>query len=339
MTLMDRARSRGRHFIAPGIVLACILPVWCPCAFALDPALDVSPVRAHGVEDPRGIFQRHHQLNRSDARRLSLAGYGIRLATFRWCQACPLAAATGSASPLQPDYEPAHRARRDSVDWHFERAGKLEGRQAHRVRGACWNAYFQALEDREGSVWVGGLGLPAGRLCTIHNGSVQYSGEAGVAGHGVFGLYEDSKSNLWAGGEGRTVGGGNLALQNSFRCPARRTAIQGFGESDDGALLIGTRSGIRRFVDGKTEAYPLPGTVGQFQALRLLRDRDGGLWIGTLGQGLVHLHQEGPMYLPSLTDSLAITLAISLRIVKAIFGSLPLTASTVSATLPSPRFL
>src|SRR5690349_25140307 len=39
---MDRARSRGRYFIAPGIVLACILRVWCPCAFALDPALDVS---------------------------------------------------------------------------------------------------------------------------------------------------------------------------------------------------------------------------------------------------------------------------------------------------------
>src|ERR1700754_5029603 len=39
---MGRARSRGRHFIAPGIVLVCILLAWCPSAFALNPALDVS---------------------------------------------------------------------------------------------------------------------------------------------------------------------------------------------------------------------------------------------------------------------------------------------------------
>src|SRR5215470_5696834 len=39
---MDRARPRGRHFIAPSIVLAWMLLAWRPCAFALDPALEVS---------------------------------------------------------------------------------------------------------------------------------------------------------------------------------------------------------------------------------------------------------------------------------------------------------
>jgi ligand-binding sensor domain-containing protein len=64
-------------------------------------------------------------------------------------------------------------------------------------------------------------------------------------------------------------------------------------ESDDGALLIATESGgIRRVIDGKTEAYSLPGTGAQrFKALRMLRDRNGGLWIGTTDRGLLHVHQ------------------------------------------------
>src|SRR5262245_35243902 len=40
--LMDIARLRGRQFIASGIVLSYMLLAWSPCAFALDPALDVS---------------------------------------------------------------------------------------------------------------------------------------------------------------------------------------------------------------------------------------------------------------------------------------------------------
>jgi signal transduction histidine kinase/streptogramin lyase len=80
--------------------------------------------------------------------------------------------------------------------------------------------------------------------------------------------------------------------------------IQGLGEDDDGTLLIGWQGGIHRFVDGKTEAYKLPDAVGQFRAQRMLRDRDGGLWIGTQHQGLVHLHQ-GKTDVFSLSEGLS----------------------------------
>jgi signal transduction histidine kinase/streptogramin lyase len=62
-------------------------------------------------------------------------------------------------------------------------------------------------------------------------------------------------------------------------------------ESDNGALLISTRNGIRRFVDGKVDAYQLPDPVGKYTPVRLLRDRDGGLWIGTTDRGLMHVYQ------------------------------------------------
>ena len=45
-------------------------------------------------------------------------------------------------------------------------------------------------------------------------------------------------------------------------------------------------------VDGKVrEAYQLPVAMGRVSGFRVLRDRDGGLWIGTLGGGLAHLHE------------------------------------------------
>jgi ligand-binding sensor domain-containing protein len=76
--------------------------------------------------------------------------------------------------------------------------------------------------------------------------------------------------------------------------------IQGLAEDADGALMIGMREGIRRFSDGKPEAYPLPGSPQHFRTDKLLRDRDGGLWIGTQHRGLVHVHQgRTDMFSPS----------------------------------------
>ena len=42
--------------------------------------------------------------------------------------------------------------------------------------------------------------------------------------------------------------------------------------------------------NGKIEAYSFAG-ARQFQAKRILRDRNGGVWIGTSTEGLLHLHQ------------------------------------------------
>jgi len=73
--------------------------------------------------------------------------------------------------------------------------------------------------------------------------------------------------------------------------PGEVDGIRALAEDDDGELLIGRRGGIRRFVDGKIEPYPLSGPVSQFEAEKLLRDRDGGLWIGTDNRGLLHVHK------------------------------------------------
>ena len=45
------------------------------------------------------------------------------------------------------------------------------------------------------------------------------------------------------------------------------------------------------FFKGRVEAFALPGKVAQVQALSILRDREGALWIGTAGDGLIHVHR------------------------------------------------
>src|SRR5262249_44518059 len=63
------------------------------------------------------------------------------------------------------------------------------------------------------------------------------------------------------------------------------------GEDAHGAPLIAWRGGIYRFVDGRIKARPMSGTVQRFNARSMLRDRDGGLWIGTSDRGLMREHQ------------------------------------------------
>jgi signal transduction histidine kinase/ligand-binding sensor domain-containing protein len=158
------------------------------------------------------------------------------------------------------------------------------------------------LEDREGTVWAGSGGTP-GRLCAIQSGSIRCYGEDGRFGRYVECLYEDSRGNLWAeaaNGLWRWKPG----PPKLYSLPDQVGASQSLLEADDGALLIAMRSGIRQLVDGKVERYPLPVVGPQFKPSRLFRDRDGGLWIATFDQGLVHVHQ-GRMDVFAQSDGLS----------------------------------
>ena len=69
--------------------------------------------------------------------------------------------------------------------------------------------------------------------------------------------------------------------------------------SGDGRLIVGIRGGgLRQIAGDKLEAYPIRSPINPNAPLsdhdvdsnKLLRDRDGGLWIGTDQRGLIHVH-------------------------------------------------
>ena len=66
-------------------------------------------------------------------------------------------------------------------------------------------------------------------------------------------------------------------------------------EDTDGELLLLTPAGLVRIVDGRLsppEALPLPANSGELPKVRsLLVDREGNLWVGTIGTGLVRLRR------------------------------------------------
>ena len=147
------------------------------------------------------------------------------------------------------------------------------------------------LEDREGTIWAGMWTVSTGRICAIQSGTARCYGEDGRFGRGVYSSYEDSAGNLWLGaatGLWRWKPG----PPQLYPIPdAALGGIYSLVEGDNGALLMAMRAGIKRFVEPNSEVYPLPGASRQFTPHRMLRDRNGGLWIGTQDRGLLHVHQ------------------------------------------------
>ena len=287
--LMERA-SRRRIIIAPGILVACVLLACCPSAFALNPALDVSQY-AHTSWKIRDGFTKGaiNSIAQTPDGYLWL-GTEFGLLRFDGLKNVPWQPPPDQQLPASYVY--CLLVARDGTLWIGTANGLASWKDGKLAQYAelAGQHIFRILEDHEGTVWVGGANVPTGKLCSIENGSVKCGGEDGSLGRAVTGLSEDSKGNLWMGvatGLWRWKPG----PPKFYPLPGEPDGIRALGEDEDGTLLVGWNGRLQRFVDGKTEAYPLPDTLGHFRPKKLLRDRDGGLWIGAQDQGIVHVHQ------------------------------------------------
>jgi ligand-binding sensor domain-containing protein len=287
---MPRAQGLVRKAVALAAVLACMLLVCCPCAFALDPKLDINQY-AHTAWKIREGFSKGQILSIVQ----TPDGYlwlGTEFGLLRFDGVRNVPWKPPADQHLPSNYVMSLLAQRDGTLWIGTDKGLASWKDGRLTQYPVFTGHFiyKLLEDREGSVWVSDVAVPTGKVCAIHNGSVQCYGEDGSLGIGVFNLFEDSRGNIWGGG--RT---GLWRWKNGppkfYPVPEATNGIGGLNEDDDGALLMGLDNGIGRFVDGKTEEYRIPGRARQFRPGRMLRDRDGGLWIGSSELGLVHVHQ------------------------------------------------
>jgi PAS domain S-box-containing protein len=171
------------------------------------------------------------------------------------------------------------------------------------------------LEDRDGTIWAGVL-ANKGQLCEVRDGRAQCHVQDGAFGAFVWSLAEDASGVLWVGAES--------GLWRWKPGPPKRFETPGARVGDlitlDGQLLFGMRgAGLRRINDGKIAPYPLRSAANPAEELpdndiksnKLLRDRDGGIWIGTDGRGLIHV-QDGKADAFSRADGLSGNTACSL---------------------------
>jgi signal transduction histidine kinase/ligand-binding sensor domain-containing protein len=278
-----RAHRYGRAILALGFLVAS-----CPCAFALDPSLDVSQYAHTAWKIRDGIFKHTVQVIAQTPNGYLWLGTGFGLLRFDGVRSVPWQPPKGEQ--LTSNDIRSLLAARDGTLWIGTRHGLSswkDGKLDHYPELTGQNV-VALLEDREGTVWAGAITTPTGRLCAIQNGRVRCHGEDGSLGQGVLSLYEDNAGNLWVG-----------ALTGLWRWkpglpklyPMPDPEILQLIEGDNGALLISMHGGLRQFLDGKAKIYPLPGIQLQFKPESLLRDNDGGLWIGTGDRGLLHIHQ------------------------------------------------
>src|SRR5262249_21164326 len=191
---------------------------------------------------------------------------------------------------------------RDGTLWIGTFAGLVSwnGSELTEYRAIGKQFVTSLLEDREGTVWAGILGSPAdhptGALCAIRSGDAQCYLQGGAFGAFVWSLLEDSSGTLWAGAES--------GVWRWKPGPPRGYAMSGMRvrdlvRSDDGGLLIGVSgAGLKRVIADKLESYPVhkigirnaPLADREVDSNKMLRDRDGGLWIGTGQRGLIHIH-------------------------------------------------
>jgi len=163
------------------------------------------------------------------------------------------------------------------------------------------NRFVQSLfADHEGTVWVGtrgGVGSYA-RLCAMSPGSSQCFGDDGSLGKTIWTISEDRSGVLRVGSES--------GIWRWKPGPPRRETselrdVSGLAELEVGHILVSTFGGGLMQLDSTLGAHPVPYPVRLPMGLMLsdrelnastpLRDRNGGLWIGTSEHGLVHLYK------------------------------------------------
>jgi len=170
-----------------------------------------------------------------------------------------------------------------------------------RVRGQDWEMLGEsqgmptpyvnrALEDREGCLWVGGLGL---HRTLSREAWRQHTVRDGIVGGVVRAILKDSQGRMWVG----TTNGVCTVRDGTWK-PIPETlqqAFLGLAIAPDGALWMGgAPARLRRWMPGSSQwmefAQPESTITGLFF------DSRGVLWVSTRRQGLFRVIQNGPSY-------------------------------------------
>ena len=269
------------------------------CAFALDPALDVSQY-SHTAWKIRDGFIRGTILSMAQTPDGYLwLGTEFGLVRFDGVQAIPWQ--PPGDQQLPSNYIHDLFVSRDGALWIGTRKGLASWKNGRLTKypETTGSRVHSLLQDAEGTIWFG-LEEP-GRLCAVRGVQTQCYG-AGKFGFAVLAIYEDHKGNLWASAQ-TGLWRWKPGPPERYTMPDRQAVAAALIEGNNGSLVMATSvsgpllgplssavAGLKQLVAGKINGYELPGIGGQFKPTCLLRGRDGSLWIGTL-HGLLHLHQ------------------------------------------------
>jgi ligand-binding sensor domain-containing protein/signal transduction histidine kinase len=158
-----------------------------------------------------------------------------------------------------------------------------------RVYGAAeglTNSFVRAIfEDKDRTLWVG---TDAGLFKMQKNLFVRIDDWAGLPYVDINSICQDREGRLLVGGRGLLVLSNNQAVHYSSSVNLADNAVRAVRETSDGAVWIGTISGLRRIEHGiHGDPFKVPRITSDINISALLESRSGQLWIGTYGRGLI----------------------------------------------------
>jgi len=287
----------------------------CPLSLGLDPSLEVSQY-AHTAWTVRGGFS----LGNIYAIAQTADGYlwlGSEFGLFRFDGVHAVQWQPPAGQQLPDRNINSLLVTRDGTLWigTFGGLASLSRGKLSRPPVLAEGFIASLFEDRDGVLWASSLGVP-GKLCAIRAGSSECYGQDGAFGRAVWAFYEDNSGALWAAAQSglwRIKPG----VPKRYPTPTELIAVN---RTEDGRLLIAMHSaGLLQRIGDKLETYPVRGAANPKQVLsdhdlnsnRVLRDRDGGIWIGTVERGLIHVH-EGRTDVFTRSDGLSGNVILSL---------------------------
>jgi len=279
------------RLLAWRLVLIFLPATFTSWAFALDPALDISQY-AHTAWKQREGFAKGVAFDLAQTADGYLwLGTTNGLTRFDGVRNVPWQPPAGTSLP--DNRVRALLVARDGTLWIGTWAGLASWNGKNLVtypdlNGRVINALTQ---DRDGTIWASGVSLPKTEfLCAVRAPKTECTAEHPNFGR-IGSLRETRDGSLWVGainGFWRQQPG----APKEYSLPEPMTgSLHMFGETADGAILVLTRNAILRIVNDKIVPFPTPELPQGALLSQVLVDRDGGIWIGTLNAGLLHLHQ------------------------------------------------
>src|ERR1700739_3168680 len=290
---MERAHKRVRNRRL-GLILASLFVICSPGAFSLNSDLDVSQYAHTTWQFRDGFTQGYIKSITQTPDGYIWLGTGFGLFRFDGVRA------EHWQPPLNGEQLPSELivslfVARDGTLWIGTKNGLASWEDGRLTRYPDFVGLIvgSIVEDRKGTIWSGGISSveSPGKLCAINGTNVSCYGSDGGLGDGLRGLYEDSHDVLWVVGRDG-IWRWKPWPSKFYHMPFGAFGAKDLGQTGDGALLIPLTGRLARFGGGKLEtAQRYPAPARNVDGVMLLRDRDGGVWIGTAGAGIVHLHR------------------------------------------------
>ena len=286
---MKRAEAQikaARALVALGTLYVLL---WCPDAPALNPSLDVSQYAHTAWTYRNGFMQGAVNAIAQTPDGYLWLGTQSGVVRFDGVRAVPLPLRPGQQLPSTS--VGALLAARDGTLW----IGTLDGLvswkngQLTAYPALARRTVLALVQDRAGTVWAGGLAGPTGTLCAIRGESTTCYGDDGSLGTVVASLYEDSDGSLWVGAATGLWRWRPGPPTRYLAAPISRGGKMTQG--DHGSGLVVAVGSVRQIIGRTVTDYPLHGVPLPLTAGTVLRDRNGGLWIGTTAHGIVHSYE------------------------------------------------